>query len=200
MGEKWEFTSYKLQLNIPLSCQIRQRKLIEQFRREHGERFKSSEDYKTMIVEWKSNYLDLKYIYKWVIAPVLTKDLDCKSLVDNKFIVDLFYRHDEDEHAIFQLFRSSIQQPYQDKRFKKIKHYNHPVKKTIDQQRDYTSQQLESVLSLPREMFLSCLQDVDGSDITITTEQPASLTITAEHTPIYIMGKYCKYSRILSQT
>lgn len=109
LAEEWEFQSYKLTLNVPYSCQIRQRSLIEVFRREQGEEFKEEEDYQSMIVQWKSNYLDLKYIYKWVIAPVLTIDLDCKSLVDNKFIIDLFFRHDQDEHAFFRLFNRTIQ-------------------------------------------------------------------------------------------
>lgn len=35
------------------------------------------------------------------MAPILTKELNCKSCIDNKFLINIEYIHKEDENKVF---------------------------------------------------------------------------------------------------
>lgn len=129
------------------------------------------------------------------MAPLLAHEFNVKSNEDEKFTIDISYIHPEDDTTFFSPYVEMIHQMKQSTIQKKGQEKKRKLEANIKAQCDPSGSNLNRIISLVPELFNPLFPMEE-----FLNPKKCQTSIACSHKNIYIMGRYQKFSRMISQT
>lgn len=171
----YEITSFGLALSFPPSLLIRQRTLLVHLTEAFPSVFKQCTS---------ADVISVKEVWKWIAGPYIQKVLDVPYRSVSPFEINVNFDYDDDNkecETLYLIPGCKITKQKHRGKFRKI-FTRSAVEKTLMQ---VTAEDLNKYVGCPPKLpNFSCKFG----------------QITCSHTPVYLAGRYNKFSRKLSQT
>lgn len=133
--------------------------------------------------------IDIKVVIKWILAPLIAKELNCKSNVTDDFVININFWNFSDTMEVFMPFKDFMRD-YDKRPSKKLK-----VDKQKPETVAITNHNIDTILKLPTNIVLNKL-----GDESLTINYSTSTDIEVCSSNVYFCGNYLKFKRNLSQT
>lgn len=173
-SENYEFNSYAFTISLPLELLIRQHMFLLYLRESKG-----------LKVD-KNELVDIKDVFKWVCGPMMSSELNVPFRLQSPFELHMAFHNEETESEVFQLL-SQISPKRKRRRFfkPKLTKEEPPTKQQVTGQlKQKSAEELKELFNYPPISPSSCM----------------NCRMEGIHEPIFVAGRYNKYSRSLSQT
>ncbi|KAM8946944.1 tRNA pseudouridine synthase Pus10 [Pelodytes ibericus] len=168
----YEYKDFVFSVSLPAQLSVREHSAWLQAKQEMGKKGYSLE---------KADIIQLKEAYKWIIHPLISEELGVQAVSKSTFEVAVVFAHTEtdvDCHFLATVCRDCF-------------------KPTKNKQSVFT-----------RMAVVKALEKIKEEDFRIQFSYPPQFPVTVcqvvdiqcSHAPVYIAGRYNKYSRTLPQT
>merc|ERR1740139_1121899 len=95
--------------------------------------------------------IDIKVVIKWILAPLIAKELNCKSNVTDDFVININFWNFSDTMEVFMPFKDFMRD-YDKRPSKKLK-----VDKQKPETVAITNHNIDTILKLPTNIVLNKL-------------------------------------------
>ncbi|XP_070578817.1 tRNA pseudouridine synthase Pus10-like [Ptychodera flava] len=181
--EDFQFSKYSLSVSVPLQLLIREHSILLHLRQKHSQ----LDVFKAVTSE---DIFQVKDIFKWIFSQMLAEVLEVAFVPLCPFEVSLSFTHEETDAECGTLIKTDSC---------KEKGTSRPRKKRKLVKRNAITKPAVTEALSKLSNYETFKREFTKCPLT-SPSRAADCSVTCQHSPIYVAGRYNKYSRELSQT